>query len=93
MANIVNQMKRQEEMENNLVRLQGIGLVKGIIAKAVEVGDEIIFNYGYSYKVVETTLSKTKKTVNMVLENPETKETYQKRYTSYRLLAVKKGGE
>lgn len=50
-------------------RLQGIGIVEGIKAKNITVGDELVWNYGSTSKVVEIELSKTGKTLKVVTES------------------------
>ena len=44
-------------------RLQGIGVVEGIEAKDLKVGDVTLWNYGYTETITSITFSKTGKTL------------------------------
>lgn len=56
-------------MEN--VHLQGIGNKDARQAKELNIGDVIMWNYGYKSEVVGMTPSKTGKTINFALRSLE----------------------
>lgn len=69
------------------VRLQGIGLVEGIKAKNIRIGDELVWNFGGVSVVKEITFSKTGKTLVIVEEFNG--ELYERKMTAERIVAVK----
>lgn len=68
-------------------RLQGIGIVEGIKAKNIKVGDELVWNYGGTSKVVAIEFSKTGKT--LIVTTEYNGELYERRMTAERIVVVK----
>ena len=77
-------MKRNYE---GTIRLQGIGVVEGIKAKNIKIGDELVWNFGGTSKVVAIEFSKTGKTLTITTEVDGVE--YQRRLNAERIVAVK----
>lgn len=67
MKNIRLNVSQQRQFEGE-VRLQSVGVKQGIKAKNLMIGDDIVFNFGATNKVVAIEVSKTGKTLNVTLE-------------------------
>lgn len=68
-------------------RLQGIGVVGGITAKNIKVGDVLVWNFGSTSKVVSIEFSKTGKTLKVTTEHNG--ELYERRFNAERIVVVK----
>lgn len=77
-------MKRNYE---GTIRLQGIGVVEGIKAKNLKVGDVTVWNYGGTETVKEIRFSKTGKTLVAVVECNG--KDYERKMTAERIVCVK----
>lgn len=72
------------------VKLQGIGGEKDATeVKNLEIGDFIVWNYGYRSEVVEILPSKTAKTVNLLVKGQDG-EVRSRRMGVNRLVVVEK---
>lgn len=69
------------------IHLQGIGEREAIPARDIEVGDEIIYNYGYKGIVRGKRFSGTRRTVCLDIEEAGYLY-YDRRYGADRLVAV-----
>lgn len=67
MKNIKLNVSQQRQFEGE-VRLQSVGVKQGIKAKNLMIGDDVVFNFGTTYKVVDIAFSKTGKTLNVTFE-------------------------
>lgn len=73
----------------NTIKLQGIsGQQKGTAAKALKVGDVIIWNFGYKSKVTEIVPSKTGKTITFMLKSYQDGETRSRKMGADSLVVV-----
>lgn len=69
------------------MRLQGIGVVEGITAKNIKVGDVLVWNYGGTSTVVAFEFSKTGKTLKVTTEADG--ELYERKLSAERIVCVK----
>lgn len=73
----------------NTVKLQGIyGHKEGTAVKDLKVGDVITWNYGYKSDVVELLLSKTGKTITVMLKSHESGNISPRKMGANRLVVV-----
>lgn len=82
-------MKRNYE---GTIRLQEIGIVEGIKAKNIRIGDELVWNFGGTSKVIAIEFSKTGKTLIITTEYVNYSgevETFERRLNAERIVAVK----
>ena len=70
------------------IHLQGIGLHDAVPVNEIKPGDVIIWNFGFSSRVIRTQMSKTGKSVTIETE-AETRH-YTRRYNANTLLAIHK---
>lgn len=74
------------------IRLQGIGVVEGIKAKNIKIGDVLVWNFGGTSKVIAIEFSKTGKTLTITVEYANYSgeiETAERRLNAERIVAVK----
>lgn len=74
------------------IRLQGIGVVDGIKAKNIKIGDELVWNFGGTSKVLSIEFSKTGKTLTIITEYVNYSgelETFERRLNAERIVAVR----
>lgn len=75
-----------------IIRLQGIGVVEGIKAKNIKIGDVLVWNFGGTSKVIAIEFSKTGKTLTITVEYVNYSgeiETAERRLNAERIVAVK----
>ena len=72
---------------NETIQLQGIGKRKAIPAQQLKAGMIILWNFGYKSIVINSTISKTGKTITLETENENGKR-FIRKTTVNRLFAV-----
>ena len=76
-----------ETKKENQVQLQGIGWKNAIPANAVQVGQHILWNWGFISEILEIVPTKSGKSLNITTKS-ETGYVNTSRYSATRLLAI-----
>jgi len=81
--------EKEEKPLTGVVRLQGIGLCNGIMAREIKVGDTLVWNQGYTSKVKTILFSASGKTMEIIEVYKDDKE-YTRKLKSDRLVVIKR---
>jgi len=76
----------------NAMRLQGIGWMPSVPASTIEVGDELIWNYGSTY-VVESVEQTSAKFLTVVERNAQTGKPYTRKLKVDRHVVARRNGQ
>ena len=80
-------MKIQNPNKSKTVQLQGIGKVDGKFGSEIEIGDELMWNFGYT-SIVKAIAKETKSFITFIITSTHSGEDHERRIKKDRLVAI-----
>ena len=80
-------MKIQNPNKPKTVQLQGIGKVEGKFGNEIKIGDELMWNFGYT-SIVKSILKETKSFITFLITSTNDGNDYERRIKKDRLVAI-----
>ena len=77
-------------MKKNHVHYQGIGDKPAKQIKDFKVGEKLLFNFGYTCTILDKEVTKSGKSVNIVLKDDQTKKVHTRRFQNETLWGIGK---